>query len=132
MRVEEKLSAEDREKLERLDRWGSGLYEMDFFSECSLHATRLALGIALARCLYGASLPLMNKLVIGAVAFCQPWMLWAVRFMEIGVDFRFGNDLLFFSGVHIGCYVIKCVIDKLLDKAYSDVKSLLSKYRDDD
>ena len=92
-----KLSEDDQKTVRRLDAWGwflAGMTHVNFFGWVAGYGLFAA---SLAESMYKAPIPLVNKIVVGLIAFFQPWTLWAVHFMPIRVGFDISRNLLLAS-----------------------------------
>ncbi len=81
--------------------------------------------------MYKTQIPSAHKLISGLIVVFQPWILWAIKFMSIQVNFDVNQTLLLVSGIYMGTVLIRDSIDALINKANFDVEEILSKYREE-
>ena len=123
-----KLNEEDKKTVRRLDAWGwflAGMTHVNFFGWVAGYGLFAA---SLAESMYKAPIPLVNKIVVGLIAFFQPWTLWAVHFMPIRVGFDISRDLLLASGLAIASSLIRNGTFFLLDKGNEYVDLIFRDY----
>ncbi len=127
------VTAEDKVKLDKLDKWGGFLNDMMDISNKSLVLGDICLIGTIIYVISLQSIHWIQGLVIGLITFMHPWLIWAIKFMGINItSFEITNILLIVTGIYLGMYYINGVIDCLIDKANNDVEDIISKYVEED
>ena len=130
--LDEIITTADKLELESLDKRGAFLNDLMAIEEKTLLLCELSLIGTLIYAAYTQSIYWVKGLVIGLVCFAHPWILWAIKFFGVPVDFTITDSLLIVSGVYMGISVIGSILGHMIDMANDEVDSILSKYSEEE
>lgn len=125
------ISKNDKLELDKLDKCGDFLNSFADINDMGSTLSCLAFLGVLFYNLYFESLPFMYKIVIGLICHMYPVSVWAIKFMNINVNFTVSDSMLIMSSLVLVTRLIECIVDILIANANEKVDMILSKYTSD-
>ena len=130
--LDERLSKNDKLELEKLDKWGECLNTLMYYEHNVMKICDVALAVTLCYNMYAQAIHWTKAVVISVFSFFHPSILWAIKFMDINVNFKITNDMITVSGIYIGIWLIGLVLEHFIEVANFEVDSILEKYQETD
>ena len=131
-RLDKLITKNDRQELERLSNRGDLLNGLMQIEENVLLITNLSFCLTLFYTLYMQGVYWVTGIVNGLICFIHPWVLWAIRFMNINVNFKITDPLLVASGIYLGIWFIGGILSHLIGMTNDDIDEILFKYDEED
>ena len=131
-RLDKLITKNDRQELERLGNRGELLNGLMQIEENVLLITNFSFCLTLFYTLYMQGVYWVTGVVNGLICFIHPWVLWAIRFMNINVNFKITDSLLVASGIYLGIWFIGGILSHLIGMTNDDIDEILFKYDEED
>ena len=130
--LEKVLTKNDKMELEKLEKWGDILNSLIRISDVGASLLELTLVAVLAYTMRFDNIPIVYKIVSGALIFYYPWIPWAIKCMSIPVNFTVSDLLLMSSGIALGARTISEIIEVFINKANRKAARIVAKYRSEE